>query len=206
MLTPHGPELRARMAANLAAFARREIALGELRPAAVAIVVSPHRRRPTFLLTRRALTLRRNAGNYALPGGNFEPGEDAVAAAIRETAEELGVRLSPDAALGMLDDFLTLGGHRVTPVVFWSDTQLALSPDPIEVHAAWRIALADLDHPNSPRWLPREGGGDPILQMYARGGWVNAPTAAWLWQFREVALHGRTVRLDAVGQPEWTRG
>ena len=205
MLTPHGPELRARMAANLAAFDRREIAADGLRLAAVAIVVSPHRRRPTFILKRRALTLRRNAGNYALPGGNFEAGEDAVAAAARETAEELGVHLPRRAALGLLDDFLTLGGHRVTPVVFWSDDVLALSPDPIEVHAAWRIALADLDHPKSPRRLPREGGGDPILQMYARGGWVNAPTAAWLWQFREVALHGRTVRLDGVGQPEWTR-
>ena len=172
----------------------------------MAIVVSPFRGAPTFILTRRALTMRRNAGNYALPGGNFEAGEDAVAAAVRETAEELGVRLEPAAALGRLDDFKTLGGHRVTPVVFWSDAPLALTPDPIEVHAAWRIALADLDHPRSPRRLPREGGGDPILQMYARGGWVNAPTAAWLWQFREVALHGRTVRLDGVGQPEWTRG
>lgn len=205
MLTPHGPDLRARMAANLASFARQEIAPDGLRLAAVAIVVSPHRKRPTFLLTRRALTLRRNAGNYALPGGNFEPGEDAVAAAMRETAEELGVQLGPGAALGLLDDFLTLGGHRVTPVVFWSDDPLALSPDPIEVHAVWRIALADLDHPKSPRRLPREGGGDPILQMYARGGWVNAPTAAWLYQFREVALHGRATRLDGIGQPEWTR-
>jgi 8-oxo-dGTP pyrophosphatase MutT (NUDIX family) len=206
MLTPHGPELRARMAANLANFERREIARDGRRLAAVAIVVSPHRKRPTFLLTRRALTLRRNAGNYALPGGNFEAGEDAVAAATRELGEELGVRLPREAALGLLDDFATLGGHRVTPVVFWSDKVLRLTPDPIEVHAAWRIALPDLDHPDTPRRLPREGGGPAILQMHVRGSWINAPTAAWLWQFREVALHGRTVRLDEVGQPEWTRG
>lgn len=199
------PGLRARMAANLASFERREIAPEGLRPAAVAIVVSPHRRRPTYLLTRRALTMRRNAGNFALPGGNFEAGEDAVDAAIRETAEELGVRIGRDAVLGLLDDFHTLGGHRVTPVVFWSDETLALTPDPLEVHAVWRIALADLDHPKSPRRLPREGGGDPILQMYAAGKWINAPTAAWLYQFREVALHGRETRLDGVGQPEWTR-
>jgi hypothetical protein len=42
--------------------------------------------------------------------------------------------------------------------------------------------------------------------MYAAGKWINAPTAAWLYQFREVALHGRATRLDGVGQPEWTRG
>ena len=206
MLTPHEPELRARMAANLAAFPRREIDPQGLRLAAVAIVISPHRKKPTFLLTRRALTMRRNAGNFALPGGNFEPGEDAVAAARREAHEELGVRIAQDAALGLLDDFKTLGGHRVTPVVFWSADSLRLTPDPIEVHAVWRIALADLDHPHSPRRLPREGGGDPILQMYAAGKWINAPTAAWLYQFREVALHGRATRLDGIGQPEWTRG
>lgn len=203
-MIPH-VHLRETMAANLAAFERRAIEPEDHRLAAVAIVVSPHRRRPTFLLTRRALTLRRNAGNFALPGGNFEPGEDAIAAAARETREELGVVLARDAALGLLDDFRTLGGHRVTPVVFWSDAPLRLTPDPVEVHAAWRIALADLDHPQSPRRLPREGGGDPILQMYAAGKWINAPTAAWLYQFREVALHGRPTRLDGVGQPEWTR-
>ena len=193
------------MTANLAGFPRREIAPDGLRLAAVAIVVSPYRKAPTFILTRRALTMRRNAGNYALPGGNVEPGEDAVEAACRETAEELGVRLDRSAAVGLLDDFLTLGGHRVTPVVFWSDAEVSLAPDPVEVHAAWRIPLAELDHPQSPRRQAHAGSADPILQMRLRGSWINAPTAAWLYQFREVALHGRPTRLDGVGQPAWTR-
>lgn len=200
------PELRARITANLAGFARRALDEQGLRLAAVAIVISPYRRAPTFILTRRALTMRRNAGNYALPGGNAEPGEDAVDAALRETSEELGVRLVRDAALGLLDDFTTLGGHRVTPVVVWSDSELTLTPDPVEVHDAWRIPLSELDHPQSPRRQPHAGSADPILQMRLRGQWVNAPTAAWLYQFREVALHGRATRLDGVGQPEWTRG
>lgn len=200
------PDLRSRIAANLADFPRREIAPEGLRLAAVAVVVSPHKGAPTFLLTRRALTMRRNAGNYALPGGNIEPGEDVIDAARRETSEELGVTLGRDAALGQLDDFKTLGGHRVTPVVFWSDAELTVTPDPVEVHVAWRIPLAELDHPKSPRRQANPHGDDLILQMRLRGQWVNAPTAAWLYQFREVALHGRTTRLDDVGQPEWTRG
>ena len=200
------PDLRSRIAANLADFPRREIASDGLRLAAVAVVVSPHRGKPTFLLTRRALTMRRNAGNYALPGGNIEPGEDVIDAARRETSEELGVVLGRDAALGQLDDFKTLGGHRVTPVVFWSDAELTVTPDPVEVHVAWRVPLAELDHPKSPRRQTHPHGNDLILQMRIRGQWVNAPTAAWLYQFREVALHGRQTRLDDVGQPEWTRG
>lgn len=126
-------------------------------------------------------------------------------AARRETGEELGVRLDRSAAVGLLDDFLTLGGHRVTPVVFWSDAEVSLAPDPVEVHAAWRIPLAELDHPQSPRRQAHAGSADPILQMRLRGSWINAPTAAWLYQFREVALHGRPTRLDGVGQPAWTR-
>ena len=73
-------ELRTRIAENLEGFDRREIAPANRRLAAVAIVVSPYRRAPTFILTRRALTMRRNAGNYALRGGNLEPGEDAIEA------------------------------------------------------------------------------------------------------------------------------
>lgn len=200
------PDLRSRIAANLTAFPRRAIAPDGLRLAAVAIVVSPVKGAPTFLLTRRALTMRRNAGNYALPGGNIEPGEDVIDAARRETSEELGVFLNRDAALGQLDDFKTLGGHRVTPVVFWSDDEVTLVPDPVEVHVAWRIPLAELDHPKSPRRKAHPHGDDLILQMRLRGQWINAPTAAWLYQFREVALHGRATRLDDVGQPEFTRG
>lgn len=194
---------RARAASNLSAFDRREIAPDGRRRAAVAIVVSPLRGRITYVLTRRALTMRRNAGNYALPGGNVEPGEDAVAAALRETHEELGVALDHDCAVGLLDDFVTLGGHVVTPVILCTDKALTLTPDPREVHQAWRLPVAQLDLPETPRFVS-QADGPPILQMRARHGWINAPTAAWLYQFREVALHGRASGLDGVGQPGWT--
>ncbi|TAJ68918.1 MAG: CoA pyrophosphatase [Phenylobacterium sp.] len=196
--------LRARIEGHLAGFERVALETGERRRAAVAIVLSPTKKGPAYLLTRRALHMRRGAGNYALPGGNLEPGEDAVDAARRETHEELGVALDREAALGLLDDFVTLGGHVVTPVVFWTPEPLRLTPDPQEVHAAWFVPLADLDHPKAPRAEPHPDGGPPILRMYARGGWINPPTAAWLYQFREVCLHGRPCRTDAIGQPNWT--
>ena len=199
--------LRSRIEANLADFARRAVPGLGLRRAAVAILLSPLDGQTTYVLTRRALTLRRGAGNYALPGGNAEPGEDAVAAAIRETAEELGVLVGPDQALGLLDDFVTLGGHVVTPVVLWSEAPLALAPDPVEVHEAWRLPVSELDHPESPRSELNPDGppdGSPILKMFARGQWINPPTAAFLYQFREVALRGRPTRVIDIGQPSWT--
>ncbi|HEX7757903.1 MAG TPA: CoA pyrophosphatase [Caulobacteraceae bacterium] len=196
--------LKTRIIANLAAFPRLALDRPELRRAAVAILISPVDGEPTFALTRRAMTMRRGAGNYALPGGNLDEGEDAVTGAIRETWEELGVALPPESFLGLLDDFVTLGGHLVTPVVLWSDAAITLTPDPTEVHDAWLIALEHLNHPDSPRAEAHPDGGEPILRMFANGQWINPPTAAFLYQFREVALHGRATRVGSVGQPNWT--
>lgn len=176
----------------------------ERRCAAVAIVLAADGPSATYAITRRAMTLRRGAGNFALPGGNFDPGEDAIAAAIRETSEELGVSLPREAALGLLDDFATLGGHIVTPVVLWSDDVLTLTPNPAEVHEAWQIPVSELDHPEAPRRAAQADNGAQILQMFVRGHWINPPTAAMLYQFREVALHGRHVRVSEIGQPSWT--
>ncbi len=197
-------DFRAQIADRLAAFPRLALEPAGLRRAAVAILICPLDGAPAYVLTRRALTLRRGAGNYALPGGAVDEGEDAVAAALRETAEELGVTVPREAALGLLDDFVTLSGFVVTPVVLWSSEPLVLRPDPAEVGEAWLIPLAELDHPEAPRSEAHPDGGEPILRMYARGGWINPPTAAWLYQFREVALHGRWTRVSAVGQPSWT--
>ena len=196
--------LKDRILANLAAFERIAMDPGTHRRAAVAILLSPHGGKPTFILTRRALTMRRGAGNYALPGGNCDGDEHVIDAAIREVREELGVTVARNAALGLLDDFITLGGHVVTPVILLTETPFMLTPDPAEVHAAWFIPLTDLDHPHAPRHVPNPDGGAPILRMFANEDWINPPTAAWLYQFREVALHGRPARVHAVGQPAWT--
>jgi 8-oxo-dGTP pyrophosphatase MutT (NUDIX family) len=192
------------MARRLAAFERLAVPDNGKPRAAVAIVVSPTAQGAAFILTKRARHLRRNPGNYALPGGHVDPGETIEAAAIRETWEELGVTLESDAALGLLDDFETLTGRIVTPVVLWSAHALALRPNPEEVGEAWLLPIAELDEPGSPRFVDDPTGGPPILQMRIRGKWINAPTAAWLYQFRELAVHGRLVRVSEVGQPGWT--
>ena len=197
-------ELRARIAANLARFQRRAVDQPEARRAAVSVVLAPLEGGTGFVFTQRAYSLRRGAGQYALPGGNLEPGETALEAGLRELREELAVDLPPGAALGLLDDFVTRGGHVVTPIVLWSAAPIVLVPAPDEVHAAWLRPIAELDHPDSPRWQPGESGGAEILQMRIRDKWVNPPTAALLYQFREVALHGRPARVDQVGQPAWT--
>jgi hypothetical protein len=139
-----------------------------------------------------------------LPGGRIDAGETAEDAARRELAEELGVELPETAALGLLDDLPTRGGAVITPVVLWAAGAPDLAPNPAEVHDAWVIAVSGLAHPEAPQWAKVEGVKGKVLQMPVGGEWINPPTAAILYQFREVALHGNPVRVHDVPSPLWT--
>ena len=201
---PFDPGLRDRAALRLGDFARRPIAPDDRRPAAVAVVLVPDDEgRACFLLTRRASTLRAHARQWALPGGRLEPGETAVAAALRELAEELGARLGEEAVLGLLDDYGTRSGFIITPVVVWGAGLAALAPDPAEVAAVYRVPLADLDRPDAPRLVAIPESDRPVVQLPILGTLVHAPTAAVLYQLREVVLHGRPTRVDHLGEPVW---
>ena len=169
----------------------------ELRHAAVGVVVIPNADgQACFVLTRRQPTLRRHAGQWALPGGRLEHGESAEAAAVREIHEEINLLVEPDALLGRLDDFITRSGHLVTPVVVWAADRTALAANPDEVADAYLVPLAELDDPRAVQMRPLLH-----LTMPSVPTTVHAPTAAILYQFREVALHGREVRVADVEQP-----
>ena len=84
----------------------------------------------TFLLTRRAATLRSHAAQWALPGGRCDHGETQAQAALRELHEELGVGLGEGDVLGLLDDYPTRSGYLITPVVVWVGTSAELVAQP----------------------------------------------------------------------------
>jgi 8-oxo-dGTP pyrophosphatase MutT (NUDIX family) len=173
----------------------------DLRAAAVAVVVlDDPERGPGVLLTRRTSRLRDHPGQFALPGGSVDAGEDVVTAARRELAEELGLSLSGDAVIGLLDDYPTRSGFVITPVVLVASGAVAdLEPSPDEVSELFHITLDELDV--DPYYLTIPESDRPVVQMPLIGHRIHAPTAAVLLQFREVALHGRTTRVDALEQP-----
>ena len=101
----------------------------------------------SFVLCRRSAGLNRHASQWALPGGRLDAGETAVDAALRETDEEIGVRLGPDSVLGLLDDYATRSGYVITPVVVWGGADVQIVPHPVErVDDLPRHRLDPLDH------------------------------------------------------------
>ena len=200
--------LRTGIRANIDQFERNSLlSADDLKRAAVAIMLmaEENTNQACFVLTRRTKTLRKHSGQYALPGGRVEDNEDIHTAVLREIDEEVGVRLEDDAVLGWLDDFATRSGFCVTPVVVWAGQRCEMAPNPSEVEAVYQIPLWDLNRPEIPHLQPLDGSAQPVLSAPFKtlGREVFAPTAAILYQFKEVGLHGRPTRVAHFEQPRF---
>ena len=199
-----GNALRATIVDRLGRFdVRRRNDPGGLRHAAVAVTVieSEISGEAAFLLTKRTPKLRAHGGQWALPGGRVDPGETIEQTALRELHEELGVLAAADDVLGTLDDYPTRSGYLIAPVGVWLRGLVELVPNPGEVAAAYRIRCAELFRPDSPEIVAIEESDRPIIRLPLPVATVNAPTAAVLYQFKEVALAGRDTRVDHYEQP-----
>jgi 8-oxo-dGTP pyrophosphatase MutT (NUDIX family) len=196
--------LRERAVGHLARFPRRAVALDGRRAAGVAVVLLPDEDdRACLLLTKRTRGLRAHSGQWALPGGRLDPGETAEGATLRELAEEVGLVLGADAVLGLLDDYPTRSGFVITPVVVWGGAHVALTPNPDEVASVHRVTLTELDKPEIPRLISIPESERPVIQLPLLGSLIHAPTAAVVFQAREVVVHGRDTRVGHFEQPVW---
>src|SRR5262249_9729104 len=143
---------------------------------------------------------RAHAGQWALPGGRRDEGEPAIAAARRELHEETGLDVDESDVLGVLDDYVTRSGYVMTPVVMWAGTSgAALRGPEAEVGAVHLVPLADFDV--EPRLISIAESDRPVIQLPLFGRYVHAPTAAIIYQFCQVGLHGRPVRVADYEQP-----
>lgn len=114
--------------------------------AAVLIAITD-RPQPGAILTVRREHMRTHAGQVAFPGGRIDPGEDPLAAALREADEELGIPPHEVAVAGALEPYATVTGYRVTPVVGVIPPDLALEPQEDEVAGWFETPLAFLLDP-----------------------------------------------------------
>ena len=162
-------------------------------------------REAALILTRRAAGLRDHPGQWALPGGRVDAGESAEQTALRELAEEVGLALDPGAVLGLLDDYVTLSGFAITPVVVWAGTARTLAANPAEVESIHRIPVREFMRSDAPLLDRIADSEHPVLRMPVGSSWIAAPTAAVLYQFRELCIAGRPTRVNHFEQPLFAR-
>lgn len=154
-----------------------------------------------LILTRRAAHLRKHAGQWALPGGRIDAGETPEQAVLRELNEEVHLELGENAVMGRLDDFVTRSGFVMTPVIVWAGSARNVKPNPDEVASIHRIPIAEFLRADAPM-LADEGNSEHlVLRMPIGSAWIAAPTAAILYQFREVCMEGRSTRVAHFEQP-----
>lgn len=194
--------LQERVLRNLERFEVRAHRGDGLRAAAVAItLVADDDEEACFVLTRRAAGLRAHSGQWAIPGGRLDAGETPEQAALRELEEEVGLCLEPASVLGRLDDFPTRSGYVITPVVVWAGSEADLVANPEEVANVYRVPLSELERPDVPHLHHIPESDRPLISIRLLGVNIHAPTAAILFQLREVAIWGRDTRVARFEQP-----
>jgi 8-oxo-dGTP pyrophosphatase MutT (NUDIX family) len=212
--------LRERIADRLRRFEVNALHAPGLRRAAVAVALieegtgamlagvdapADWSRHAALLLTRRSSQLRNHAGQWALPGGRIDGDETPEQAALRELHEEVGLRLEQSDVLGRLDDFVTRSGFAITPVIVWAGAAPALMRCEAEVESIHRIPVTEFMRADAP-WLDAiEDSDQPVLRMPVGDTWIAAPTAAFIYQFREVCIAGRHTRVAHFEQPLFAR-
>jgi len=112
----------------------------ELIAAAVLVPVVARRGGLTLLFTRRTDHLDVHAGQISFPGGRLEPTDDGpVAAALRETEEEVGLPPRHVEVIGRLDTYVTRTGFEITPVMGIVTPPFPVAPDSFEVAEVFEV-------------------------------------------------------------------
>ena len=113
-----------------------------LRPAAVLLPIVHRDGELSMLFTRRTERMRHHAGQVSFPGGALDAGDaDAIAAALRETREEIGIAADFVQPFGFLDCFDTISGFTVAPVIGIVHEGFVLAPNPEEVAEVFEVPL-----------------------------------------------------------------
>jgi 8-oxo-dGTP pyrophosphatase MutT (NUDIX family) len=161
----------------------------KLVPAAVLLPIVERPGGLTVLFTVRAPGLRHHAGQVSFPGGRLDP-DDAgpLAAALRESAEEIGLAAGLVEVAGYLPNYLTITGYSVTPVVGFVRPEFHPVPDAEEVSEAFEVPLEALLEPGNMQLRHKRFMGIrlPYFEMPWGKHLIWGATAAMLVNFRDM--------------------
>ena len=168
----------------------RERLLTGRRPAAVLIpILQPATNAPLrLLLTQRTAHLRDHAGQISFPGGGLNPGEGAMAGALREAHEEIGLDPSKVDLFGQMPQYHTGTGFSVSPMIGFVETPCDLVPDPGEVADIFDVPLDFILDPRNMRQETR----------FYRGAWRSFLAVPWSGRYIWGATAGMLAQLSRI--------
>lgn len=158
----------------------------QLIPAAVLVGIVD-RVEPTVLLTTRTEQLSTHAGQVSFPGGRIDADDpDAIAAALREAEEEIGLAAAHIEPLGFLDPFDTISAYRVLPLVARVAPGFSLRINPGEVAEAFEVPLSLFLDPHASRidTIDFRGRQRQVVSYHFEGRRIWGATAAMLMNLR----------------------
>lgn len=161
--------------------------MATLKPSAVLIPVLTYGETPRLLLTRRSESLRSHQGQISFPGGRRDEGDASFAsAALREADEEVGLPPSAVDVIGYLDDYPTLTGYRITPVIGLISEPFTPIPHAGEVAEVLEVPLKEVLYSDRFRraLMSRDGVKFPTYELYHGQHRIWGATAAILWELR----------------------
>ena len=190
------------MRSNLSDFKDLRQSTEGKKQAAVAITICQFEGESSVVVTRRSSKLKEHSGQWALPGGRVDENETFIAAALRELEEEVNIKVGDEAVLGTLDDYVTRSGYVITPIVIFADLKKnQIVGNPSEVASVHFFSFTELNRKDSPNLETIPQSDRQVLSMNYLDDRIYAPTAAMLYQFREVAILGRATRVLDFDQP-----
>ena len=190
------------MRSNLSDFKDLRQSTEGKKQAAVAITICQFEGESSVVVTRRSSKLKEHSGQWALPGGRVDNNETFIAAALRELEEEVNIKVEDEAVLGTLDDYITRSGYVITPIVIFADLKKnQIVGNPSEVASVHFFSFTELNRKDSPNLETIPQSDRQVLSMNYLDDRIYAPTAAMLYQFREVAILGRATRVLDFDQP-----
>jgi 8-oxo-dGTP pyrophosphatase MutT (NUDIX family) len=163
------------------------------RPGSVLILLYPDQEdKILFPLIQRPEYVGAHSGQVSLPGGKAENDEDAVATALREGEEEIGISSNQVKVIGKLSEFFVIPSNfLVTPVIGYIDSTPNLTPDPVEVDRILFGSVSELIKPDAIMHKEILAAGRFAMQapyFDIEGQVVWGATAMMLNEFREIVL------------------
>jgi 8-oxo-dGTP pyrophosphatase MutT (NUDIX family) len=175
---------------SIQSYQPRSVSGKGLQPAAVLVLIQEMPRGHYVTLIERAATLRFHSGEIAFPGGSVAPGDkDALAAALRESQEEIGIDPENVQIIGQLDQVAVASRYLVTPFVGIVSLVGSVRPNEHEVKSVTSIPVSALLNPECFSEELFEADGRPRVIYHFRYGNLDiwGATARILKQLLELA-------------------